>query len=332
MKRFLIARVCSIFVLVFVLALIPGHSSSAATPERVQNFRLVYNGNKSAVLAWNKAKNASYYLLYQYNAQTGEYKKIGKTSACTYQVKRLKVGQIYQYAVQSVFSKKKKTVKADYSDLVAVEGRRVELGNIHGRRWSVITNKSFTAKDTKTGETVRVKKGTTAVASAKGSTVSLVLKNGAKVKAKKKNLKYDNLALADSYDLYSQEQAEGFVNQKGYSSKTDWLIWISQYTGSVHVFKGAQGQWQRKRVAKCVVGKDGHTVTGVYRLLRHFTTHGKPAVYFTWNNVKQWGESIHCRIDSNTWGAFSSGCIRLGDSDLNYLIKHCPLGTTVVSL
>lgn len=332
MKRFSVARVCSIFVLVFVLALIPGHSSSAATPERVQNFRLVYNGNKSAVLAWDKAKNASYYLLYQYDAGTGAYKRIGRTSARTYQVKRLKVGQIYRYAVQSVFSKKGRTVKADYSDLLEVEGRRVDLGNIHGRRWSVKTTKSLTAKDIKTGKTVHVKKGANAVASSKKeSTVTLFLKNGAKIRVKKRNLRYDNLAQGESYTLYSKEQAEAYVNQKGYSSSTDWLVWISQYTGSVHVFKGARGQWQRKRIAKCVVGKDGHTVPGVFRMLRRFTTHGKPAIYFTWNPVKQWGEAIHCLIDSNSWGAFSNGCIRLADSDLYYIVKHCPMGTTVVS-
>lgn len=333
MKRFSLAQLCGMFALVLFLALVPGRTASAAKPEKVKNFQLAYNSNRSAFLTWDKAKNASYYLLCQYDPETGAYAEIAKTSSCSYEAKQLKVGEIYQFAVQSVYAKKGKTVKAAYSDLLEVEGKRIRLGRVHGRHWAVVTKRKITGKDTKTGKTVHVKKGTAGAAtSSSGSAkTTLILENGTRIQVKRKDLKYGNLYLTKSYKYYSQAEAEAFVNQKGYYSPTKWLVWVSQYTASVHVFKGSQGHWKRKLVAECVIGQDGHTVPGVFHMLRHSTTRGKPLVYFSWNPAKEWGLAIHCRIDSNTRGAFSSGCVRLGDSDLYYVINHCPIGTTVVS-
>lgn len=328
MKRFSFARICSILFVVVVLALVPAQSSFAAQPAKVKNFRLVCNGNKSAFLAWDKAKNASYYLIYSYDAASGKYTKIAKTTARSYQVKKLKDGQTYQFVIQSVNARKKKTTMSAYSAPLTVVGRTISL-NVHGRRWSVRSKRAITGKDLNTKKSVKIKKGMTGTTSGKKTIVTF--KNGAKIKVKKRDIKYVNLAVHKSYDLYTQEQAEAFVNAKGYSSKTKWLVWISQYTGSVHVFKGSRGSWKRMRIAKCVIGKSGHTVPGVFKMIRRSSTHGKPQIYFTWNPAKQWGESIHCRIDKNTHGAYSSGCIRLGDKDLSYVVKHCPMGTTVVS-
>lgn len=328
MKRFSFARICSILFVVVVLALVPAGSSSAAQPAKVKNFRLVCNGNKSAFLAWDKAKNASYYLIYSYDAASGKYTKLEKTTARSCQVKKLKDGQTYQLVIQSVNTHKKKTTKSAYSAPLTVVGRTIKL-NVHGRRWSVRTKREITGKDLDTKKTVKIKKGMTGTTAGKKTTVKF--KNGAKIKVKKRDVTYTNLAVYKSYDYYTQEQAEAFVNTKGYSSKTKWLVWISQYTGSVHIFKGARGSWKRMRIAKCVIGKGGKTSLGVFRMLRRSSTHGKPQIYFSWNSAKQWGQSFHCRIDKNTHGAYSSGCIRLGDKDLNYLVKHCPMGTTVVS-
>ena len=79
MKRFSAARMCSVLLLMFVLALMPVQSSSAAAPAQVKNFRLICNGNESAFLAWNKAKKADYYLIYQYDETSNQYKKVAKS-------------------------------------------------------------------------------------------------------------------------------------------------------------------------------------------------------------------------------------------------------------
>ena len=65
MRRVSFVRACSFFLLILTLSLAPAHHSSAAvTPAKVKNFRLICRGDKTAFLAWDKAKNASYYLVY----------------------------------------------------------------------------------------------------------------------------------------------------------------------------------------------------------------------------------------------------------------------------
>lgn len=43
---------------------------------------------------------------------------------------------------------------------------------------------------------------------------------------------------------YSTEVKTAFVNYKGYSSKTKYLIWISHYTQQVSIFEGSKGKWR----------------------------------------------------------------------------------------
>ena len=105
---------------------------------------------------------------------------------------------------------------------------------------------------------------------------------------------------------------------------------MSQYTLSVNVFKGSQGKWKLVRTMPCIIGKDGKTPTGVFKLRFRDYAYGGVRVYFTWNPQKQWGNSFHRRVDGNTRGALSHGCVRLSDGDLSF-INNCGFGTTVVS-
>ena len=73
---------------------------------------------------------------------------------------------------------------------------------------------------------------------------------------------------------YSKKLKENYVNQSGYSSPTKYLIWVSQYTLSVNVFKGQQGSWKLVRRMPCVIGKDGKTSTGTFRLCRKDYAYG----------------------------------------------------------
>ena len=85
------------------------------------------------------------------------------------------------------------------------------------------------------------------------------------------------------------------------------------------------------RVMRCVIGERGRTSPGIFHMIRYSSAFGKRSIYFSWNRVKQWGLTIHRRTDQHTRGSYSDGCVRLGDSDLDYVLKNCPLGTTVVS-
>lgn len=328
MKKLFWGRMLGVLAAVFLLALLPGQATQAAG-SKVQNFRLVCNGNKSAFLGWDKVPKAKYYNLYRYEPSTQTYKLIQKTKATAYQVKGMTVGKKYHFVVRSV---KGGTESAD-SEVVTAVGKKLNVAVIHGRYWTAKIKKNMTVTEKGTGTKIKVKAGT-AVLTASGSgnkIVAMTAKGKTKFYCKSSNLKYGELWVTENYKYYSKEQAETYVNAKGYSSETGWLVWVSQYTASVHFFRGSKGKWNRVRIAPCVIGSMGRTTPGVFKMLRVESTHNKPQIYFTWNPEKDWGNSFHCRINSNSHGAYSDGCIRLGDSDLYYLRDNCPMGTTVVS-
>lgn len=201
-----------------------------------------------------------------------------------------------------------------------------------GRRFNVTFKSTVTTKVLGTKKKITVKYGTKAVANGHGTSVVCTLTSGKQVKVDRNKLHY--LGLVTTTKTYSKSVKEDFVNKKGYSSKTKYLIWINQYTCTTTIFKGSKGKWKQVRSMGCVVGQGtstAMTTAGVFELCRKDYAYGMPRVYFTWNTTKGWGNSFHRRINSTSWGAASHGCVRLGDADLLYLVNNCPMGTTVVS-
>ena len=300
-----------------------------STPGKPSKFRFICSGNNSVFLAWNEAKNADKYIIYQYDETTGEYNPVLTTSETSCQIKKLVAGQKYYFKIQSYHALQGKEAYGAISDKISATPKTVNVSAIHGRYWNATVKKKVSVK-TSTGATLTLKKGTSIIATKNStSTLTAKLKNGTTFTIKGSNLKYGNLYVTKSY--YSKDQKEAFVNGRGYSSPTGYLVWINQYTCNTSIFKGSKGAWKLVRSMPCVIGAYGRSTQGVLKLCKRTSAHNKPKIYYTWNKKKQYGNSFHCRIDKNTRAAVSGGCIRLGDSDLYYLANHCPLGTTVVS-
>lgn len=302
-------------------------------PAKVENFRLICNGDKSVFLAWDKVSNAESYVLFQYNKKTKMYEKIAKTTGTTYQVKNLAVGEVYKFIVRSFRTVNGVGAYSVESAVVKATGKNVDVAGIAGRRWGVTLKENVTTKELTTGKMIVLKKGTSAyTTTASGTVVTVYLSDGRKASVKIESLSFGNLLVTNSYDYYSVDQLEAYVNSKGYTSETDWLIWVNQYSSSVNIFKGTRGTWKLMRRMPCVIGEYGHTSYGEnFQLIRRETAANRPQIYFTWNEEKDWGNSFHCLVDSNKRGPYSNGCVRLADSDLYYLSNNCPLGTRVVS-
>jgi fibronectin type 3 domain-containing protein len=301
-----------------------------STPGTVKNFRLVCKGDESAFLAWDELTNADKYILYQYDSETKTYNKIKTTTENNYQVKNLTAGETYYFKIQAYHAIGDQEAYGALSDRLAVKAKSVNVSAVHGRYWTATTKTTVTATVVATGKKVTLKKGTTIAAlSTKAKTCTAVMTNGTKITLKGSSLTYGNLYTTKSY--YSTEQKEAFVNGKGYSSSTSYLIWISQYTMNTNVFKGSKGAWKLVRSMPCVIGKYGKTTPGVFTIFKRDTYDGQPRLYFTWSNNYGTGDAFHCRINSISRAAASNGCVRLGTSDLQWLASTCPLGTTVVS-
>ena len=142
---------------------------------------------------------------------------------------------------------------------------------------------------------------------------------------------------------YSTTTKEVWINAKGYSSTTNYLVWINRAYQHVNVFTGSKGNW--KLTKSFIVGTgaaDTPTPVGVtkvtYKLKAGWTTGTytvRPVVGF----YPDTGYAFHSRLcypNTDTEYDFSSGypvshgCVRMKHDDINWIYNNVPIGSTVV--
>ncbi|MDY3248740.1 MAG: fibronectin type III domain-containing protein [Candidatus Choladocola sp.] len=306
--------------------------TKALVPTKVKNFRVAGFGNKELTLKWDAATNADAYIVYMYNSDTKKYEKAGKTKKTSYVVSDLTAGVTYRFRVQAYHTVQGTTTFGDFSESAKGTAKKINISGVHGRYYNATVKSDTTVKVISTGKTMRLKKGTKVVTTDRRqkSNVTAILNNKTQVTIYGGKLNYTSLNTTKKY--YSKQTMEDFINAKGYSSPTSYLIWVSQYTMSTNVFKGYEGHWKLVRSGPCVIGKNGNTPQRVFHIVRKDRRYGGPMVYIAWFGPETGGYGFHRRTQPGiTRAAVSGGCIRLSDSDLNFINNNCPIGTTVVS-
>lgn len=306
--------------------------TSVKKPAAPSGLRATNVNANTLQLKWNKAKNASGYYVFRYDEKEGKYVQLTTTKGTSFSAANLEEEVTVKFRVQSFRTVSGQTVTGETAEVSGTPKSLSGLAKqVHGRYFNATLRRNSVGTVAETGQKKTLKKGAKVTATARSftSSVTVIMKDGTRVKVKGSDLRYNSVNAVTKE--YPTNVKEAFVNEKGYSSKTNYLIWISQYTLSVNIFKGEQGAWKLIKRMPCIVGKDGRTTMGTFRLCRKDYAYGGVRIYFTWNNQKQWGNSFHRRVDGNTRGAYSHGCVRLADADLNYINRTCPMGTTVVS-
>lgn len=150
------------------------------------------------------------------------------------------------------------------------------------------------------------------------------------------------LKWAQEHD-YEDYEKEIWVNAKGYSSHTEYLIWVNLSMQRVNIFKGSKGDWEL--CYSCIVGTGAQgsgtpvgTWTTTYKLASGWNTSTytvKPVVGFRQGT----GYAFHSRLyhpgttrlsDPSIGYPISHGCVRMYDEDVRYIYENIPSGTTVV--
>ena len=140
----------------------------------------------------------------------------------------------------------------------------------------------------------------------------------------------------------SDEVKEIFVNYKGYSSSSKYLIWVNIGTQYTSVFEGSKGNWKLIRSGLVSTGAGDCTPRGVFKTTykqTNWTTDSytvRPVVRFYGG-----GYAMHSRLykpnttilkgGSNGVGyPLSHGCVRMQAEDIQWVYDNVPSGTTVV--
>lgn len=149
------------------------------------------------------------------------------------------------------------------------------------------------------------------------------------------------LAWAQAND-YTDTAKTIWVNAKGYTSKTNYLVWVNIAYQRVNIFTGSAGNWTLTNNFIVGTGASGNdTPTGVFKIIgrstRGWTTKTytvKPVIFFL-NSAY----GFHSRLydpgttkinDARIGFPVSHGCVRMYDADVAWFYKNIPTGTTVV--
>ena len=135
---------------------------------------------------------------------------------------------------------------------------------------------------------------------------------------------------------------QNFVNNRGYSSNTQYLVWANLATQKVNVFQGSKGKWKLIKVFRCASGaRATPTPQGVtyvtYKQTKWKTDSYvcKPIVRFYPNT----GYAFHSVLykpdesgikDGSLGFPVSHGCLRMKPSSIQWIYDNIPTKTTVV--
>ena len=316
-----------------------GVTPRVSTPKTPKNFQLKSRGSLSVTLKWSGVGKASGYVIESYNESTGSYdiiKTISSAKTKDTQIKKLTENHTYKFRIRSFRNVNGTVLYSSPSDSVTVTAITFSssVNSVRTPYYTVKVKKTVTASNLSSGGSITLKSGQKLVVkSKKGSKVYGYLNDGTSIQVKRSSLKYTGLDRRSSD--YSTSVKEQFVNSKGLSSKTKYLIWISQYTYRTNIFKGTAGDWKLVGSYPCIVGKwNSRTSPGLRRILKKRSAgqYGGPVITFTsgtGTTSNPNGNAFHNFVDGSRTGAKSHGCVRVSTSVLRFIYNNCPVGTTV---
>lgn len=143
---------------------------------------------------------------------------------------------------------------------------------------------------------------------------------------------------------YDWDTAKYFVDSRGNSSKTGYLIWVSVYTQHLYIFKGSARNWQPVACYSVSTGKS-KTPT-----IRTIDPQGNAASGKMIGTYKTISKKLKKRHGIPYWNCFSSynaihgkkskwkinsvpqsgGCVRNTNDHAQWIYNNCPKGTTVI--
>ena len=315
-----------------------------ATKPAVPSLKVSSCGNKKVVLKWNKVSKATGYEIFQKNS-SGKYVSIGTTKKTSVTVKNLENGVSYQFKIRAYRKSGGDTRNGNLSSAVTAKPLVVSSGvsSIHSMYYSATVRSTVRAQRTDGKGTVKVTAGTKVTVTNRAYGTSTVqLKNGKEVKISTSNLNWISCVYNSKKD-YSKAVKQDYVNSKGYSSSTKYLIWISLDKQSLYLFKGSQCNWKLYKTYKCSTGTAATpTPKGQYRLRRKEymfwfdeDCYAYYASFFSGNAIHSWLLTPGDRIynDGKIGSPASHGCVRLAgakNSKAQFIYNNVPIGTTVI--
>ncbi len=304
-------------------------------------------GNKKVTLTWNKVASATGYQILQKNAK-GKYVPLNKTlkaGTTKATVKKLTNNKAYSFKIRAVRKVNGKTRYGSSSAPVSATPFYVNkvMKGVHTSYFNATVTANVNGKRKDNGKSYALKAGQHVTCVWKSYTHATVrVGNNIDVDVAPGYIHLDSFILENDKD-YSKKTKEGFINYRGYSSPSQYLVWVSVSRQMFYLFTGSQCNWKLKYSWQCSTGMiDCRTMPGTYRIGRKspkfdFVLGGYAyyASFFSGNAIHSWlyhfpgHEALYpdrqlSRIPQ------SHGCVRIATANARWIYSNVPVGTTVV--
>lgn len=133
---------------------------------------------------------------------------------------------------------------------------------------------------------------------------------------------------------------KNYVNSSGFSSATNYLIWVDLKSFKVNIFNGSKNNWNLIHSYLCTIGKKATpTPPGSYTIGIKGLYFGVNKGYKCWYYTQFKGNYLFHSIIYNLDGsikdgrlgmALSDGCVRLAKVNAKWIWDNIPSGTKVI--
>ncbi len=155
-------------------------------------------------------------------------------------------------------------------------------------------------------------------------------------------VKYSNVSLGTGNytrsEDYTASDKELWVNSMGYSSSTNYLVWVNLGCQKVNVFQGSEGNWELIKTFSCASGRSSTpSPMGTFKIIYKMDRWNFGS-YYCGPVTGFYGEyAFHSWLHTPSGGQYdytmgrpaSHGCIRMEDEGAKYMYS-LPFNTTVV--
>lgn len=333
--------------------------------------------NNDVTLKWDKVKGARGYYIYRSKSSKKPVKPIAFVEETSYKDTNRSGKKTYRYYVQAAFPKHKthgfsytsasarsKVAKVTVNQFITQDIRTIKwykeltggpatlydkaTGNAsHGKLKSgarVEVLKKYPKRIPRGGRATRIYVQWTDGKKVKKGWISYPKHVKGRVRAQ---VAYRNGKAID----WPKVKKERYVNSKGYTSKTKYLIWVSMYTQRANVFKGKKGHWKLVKSFRVVSGeflwwtKRGSN----YKIWKHAPRRIR---YFVGSTTRKYwyhhlshfqgsnafhtvcwvypGKSKQVNFIKENLQPGTKGCLRMYTPDAVWIYDNVPLETRVV--
>ena len=317
----------------------------SATPKvktpGVPTLKVNSNASRKTSLTWGKVSTATGYEVYQKVGKSWQLIGTVKKDTKSLTVRKLTNGEKYSFKMRSYRSVGGVKAYSAYSNTVI--GRPMAppegIENVHTYYYKAKLKTQYKAPRVDGNGSVTLKKGASVTVTSKGNPCKVKTSSGVMVKVPENKLTLTGF-ITNKKDYYDKKLAEGYVNYKGYSSRTSYLIWVNTYSQHLYVFKGSQYSWKLQKHFMCSTGR---FATPSLLGLGTLYTKASPVYFegcYAYYGSYIPGGAIHSWLYLNGSGAYyadgslgspaSHGCVRVEKGNAYYIYSNCPVGTAVL--